>query len=323
MSRDNLSPTPGLRPLLARLRKAPDDTVTTETSAADNTDDYTRHVVLSQVVDESGKGTNPPRREIRTRLHHDDAFTLGVQLLKDAVATETRVLNEGKGGLRPRFWQRVFGPPSRHMPLYMARDTEQGIKALLARTELLEQYQPNIADYRINNVIHHLRAALRNAEYLTEDTTPDLDLARQHLIDSGFFKDADDGDAPEPGALTGDPATDARARDPRYGDGPGCTTCPRYKGMGTLCTCGQEGHAHRNDLPRLHSTGRYYITAVTSVPFKVTGVGTHAVTLTVTGEQASEYPEPIRVDRSEMGVWLVLDNEDDWITADEALGRTE
>lgn len=309
MSRDNLSPTPGLLPLLARLRKAPDDTVTTETTAADNADGYTRHVVLSQVVDQPGKGANPPRREIRTRLHHDDAFTLGIQLLKDAVATEARVLNEGKGGLRPRFWHRVFGSPSRHMPLYMARDTEQGIKAILDRMALLEEYQPNIADYRINNVIHHLRVALRNAEYLTQDITPDLDAARQRLIGSGFFKEADaDGDAPEPGALTGHAATDA---------------------LSLTEQCAQAGtdwpsKAERDDMnrhhvPRLLSRGKYYVTTTTAVPVRVQAISTNHIYLTVLGEHAAEYKDGIKADRSEARVWLTLDDERDWVTTtDEA-----
>lgn len=309
MSRDNLSPTHSLTPRLARLRKAPDDTVTTETSAADNTDGFTRNVVLSQVMDEPGKGANAPRREIRTRLHHDDAFTLGIQLLKDAVATEARVLTEGKGGLRPRFWHRVFGSPSRRMPLYMARDTEQGIKAILARMELLEQCEPNVADYRINNVIHHLRAALRNAEYLTQDTTPDLDLARQQLVASGFFKDDEPADdTPEPGALTGHAATDARS-----------LTEQCVQAGTDWPSKAERDEMNRRHVPRLLARGKYYVTTTTAVPVRVQAISTHHIYLTVLGEHAAEYKDGIKADRSEARVWLILDDEGDWVpTTDEA-----
>jgi hypothetical protein len=128
------------------------------------------------------------------------------------------------------------------------------------------------------------------ADYRVTGAITDLTTAAQYLTEL-----ADDtvrgrraASPAEPGARTGHQATDERLA---------------------------AGEARQGQRPRQGATGRYYISATASIPVTVTGVDQHAVTVQATGDAAKEYDKPMPLLFEELGTWLVLDNEADWVTA--------
>lgn len=296
MSTENRNPTHGKNPWLARPRAYENETVTVEQAAAQVPDTFTRDVILSQVIDEPGKGTNnPPTREIRTRLHSADAITLGLHLVENGISAEKRNAKDGEGGQRPPYFEHPDGHADRRMPEDFARTNLRLLDAVLARIEDWQAANPQQADYRVTGALAESRKLRTYLQYLCDDTTPDQDAARRQLHADGFFASGYDpahrptGDAPydpdyrpegEPGALTGHAATDARPVDTR--------------------------------VPRVGATGNYYDTVTHYVTVKVADVTDTAVQLTVTGKEADDYPDGITAPRSEVGTWLVLFSPKDW-----------
>lgn len=280
---DNRSPSPNKNAWIARPRAYENETVNVEQAAALVPDGFTRDVILSQVIDEPGKGgTNPPRREIRTRLHSADAITLGLHLVENGISAEQRNAEDGTGAQRTPFFDHPAGHDDRRMPEDFARANLRLLEAVLHRVQHWQDTHPNVADYRVTGALDEGRKIRSYLQYLADDITPDLDAARRQLKADGFFSQEDDG---EPGALTGHAETDARPASRR--------------------------------VPRLTAPGQYYVTATRSIPVTVTDVSTTEVDLVVRGDDAGDYPDGITVPRSELGTWLTLDNPRDWVTTDD------
>lgn len=280
---ENRTPSPGKNAWIAAPRAYENETVSVESAAANVDDGFTRDVVLSQVIDEPGKGgRKPPRREIRTRLHSADAITLGLHLVENGVNAEQRNAEEGAGAQRTPFFEHPEGHDERRMPEDFARTNLRLLEAVLGRVQHWQDTHPDVADYRVTGVLDEGRKIHSYLQYLADDTTPDLAAARRQLHADGFFSREDDG---EPGALTGHAETDARPASRR--------------------------------VPRLTAPGKYYVTATRAVPVTVTDVSTTEVDLIVTGDEAGDYPDGITVPRSELGTWLALDNPRDWVTTDD------
>lgn len=284
MSSDNRTPTPGKNAWLARPRSYENETVSVERGPAHTEHGFTRDVYLSQVIDEPGKGgKNPARREIVTRLHSDDAITLGLHLVENGINAEERNADEGQGGEREPYFEHPAGHDERRMPEDFARTNHRLVDAVLTRLKDWQDTHPDVSDYRVTGAIQELTKARSYLRFLADDTTPDTDAARRELAASGFFGEEEDG---EPGALTGHAATDARRASRR--------------------------------VPRIAAPGKYYVTATRAVPVTVTDVTATEVDLVVTGDEAADYPDGITVPRRELGTWLTLDNpRRDWVTTDD------
>lgn len=270
---DNRSPSHGLVPWYGRPRTYENETVTTESSPGPDT---TRDVVLSLVINEPGKGTNPPRREIRTPMNHQDALTLAVHLAETGHAVEARNHQEGRKRKRKPFFPHKTGDPDRRMSFDFARVNERLTRVVLARLLHWQDTHRDVADYRVTDALSHLRKAADLLQQLSDDTTPDLDRARQELAASGFFGPENDDSEPRP-------------------DAPSHTV---------------------GKVPRVGAPGRYYVTATTSVPVQVVGLSPEHIHLTVSDTATDEHPHSIKAARSEAGTWLELDDPADWLDAE-------
>lgn len=289
--KENVTPTPGKKPWYARLRGEPNETVTTIRTLHPEEkvpEGFTRDVALSLIINEPGKGSGPtvPRREILTPMHSDDAFTLGLHLIEEAISVEQRNAKEGVGGGRKRWWKRVLGDEKRRMPAYYAEGNELAVGAIRARLKHWEREHPNIADYRVSGALHHLEQALRYMRYLSQDATPDLDVARRELAEKGFF-DAEPGEQPVRQTLTGHAATDH----------------PAERGL----------------VPRLRAHGTYHETSSRDIRVQVMGVSTSSVVVVPVGKSDDD---GIEIPRNPSDLLtLTLDNDTDWIDPSEAETR--
>jgi hypothetical protein len=284
MADDNRTPTPGKNPWMARPRTYENETVSVARGPAHTEHGYTRDVYLSQVINEPGKGgTNPPRREIVTRLHSDDAITLGLHLVENGISAERRNAADGEGGEREPFFEHPEGHGERRMPEDFARTNLRLLEAVLARVQDWQDANPNTIDYRVTGALDEGRKVRAYLKYLADDTTPDADAARRELAAKGMYESAHYGQ--EPGALTGHAETDARPVSRR--------------------------------VPRITAPGKYYVTATLSVPVTVVDVTATDVELVVRGDHAGDYPDGITAPRAELGTWLTLDNPRDWTTTDD------
>lgn len=285
MMSDNRTPTPGKDPWFARPRSYENETVRVNSAAAATPHGYTRDVWLSQVIDEPGKGAkNPPRREISTRLHSADSITLGIHLVENGISAERRNAADGEGGEREPYFEHPRGHAERRMEEDFARGNKRLADAVLARLKDWQEQHPDVADYRMDGAIGALAKASAYLGYLTDDTTPDVDAARRARYADGFFTDTRAADsqhqeATQSGVMTGLPAS--------------------------------------RRVPRLRATGKYYVTATRAVRVRVKAVSTNTVQLTVTDDEAADYPEGITSPRSELGTWLTLDNPRDWTLTDD------
>jgi hypothetical protein len=263
---------------VARPRTYENEAVTVARGAADTPHGYTRDVYLSQVIDEPGKGrSNPPRREIVTRLHSSDAITLGLHLVENGVNCEHRNAEEGQGGERQPYFEHPQGHDERRMPEDFARTNLRLVEAVMARLQSWQDAHLDVSDYRVTGALSEAAKLRSYLRYLADDTTPDLDAARRELIASGFFEGE-----PDSGALTGHVLTDARP-------------VPRR-------------------VPAEGATGQYYTSATFSIPVTVTAVNDADVHLAARGQHAEDYPDGITAPRSDLGTWLVLDDPANWIT---------
>jgi hypothetical protein len=298
---ENRTPTPGKNAWIARPRPYENETVSVERAAANVPDGFTRDVVLSQVIDEPGKGgTNPPRREIRTRMHAADAITLGIHLVENGINAEQRNAEEGAGAQRTPYFEHPAGDDDRRMPEDFARTNLRLLDAALARVQHWQDTHPDVADYRITGFLNEGRKVRSYLRYLSDDTTPDLDAARAELVRSGFFDDEEPAEqrrataravgipeeAVEPGARTGHAATDARLA---------------------------SGEAAQGKVPRLGVYGRYFVTANTSIMVQIASLEPEHVQLKVVDSAADEYPDGIKAPYSELGTWLILDDPSNWV----------
>lgn len=292
------NPTQGKKPRLARPRPRPAETVYTSRNAADTPHGYTRDVHLSQVIDEPGRGTtNPPRREILTRMHSADAITLGLHLVENGVHAEQRNHTEGEGGEREPYFEHPDGHDERRMPEDFARTNLRLLEAVLSRVEHWQATHPDIADYRVTGALAEGRKLRSYLRYLADDTTPDLDAARRELAAAGLYASAHYR-----------PMTDDE-----FGQALAASAEP----IGEIGEAGAITGSVGRRVPRVGAPGKYYVTATSAVPVTVADLSATHVQLTVTGEHATDYPQGISAPRTELGTWLTLDNPRDWITTDD------